>query len=157
MTKYCEVACLAVIVVAGFIPDAMADKLPKSAQPMSTADVSAMYSGKTADWGSARAYFAPDGSVIGYNSKEKGTFKGSWSVSSNRNCMKIRWKSTKTGESGNSTDCWDWFRDGKKIWTLWSTHYDGSQPKKDDYYQGEVKKLKAGDRVSKQYAKLTGG
>ena len=144
-----------VSILAAQVSAALADNLPKSAKPMSAGEVRAVYSGKSAVWDDARAFFAPDGGVIGYNSKEKVTFSGSWSVSSNRNCMKVAWKSTKSADSGKSSDCWQWYKDGKKIWTLWSTRYDGSKPKKDDYYQGEVKSLKAGDKVSKEYAKLT--
>ncbi len=69
--------------------------------------------------------------------------------------MKVSWKKIKSGDSGTATDCWKWYKDGKKIWTLWSTHYDGSKPKKGDYYQSEAKILKAGDKVSEEYAKLT--
>jgi hypothetical protein len=138
------------------VSTALADNLPKNAKPMSADEVRSVYSGKSAVWdASTRAFFAPNGTVIGYNLKEKVTFTGSWAVSSNRNCMNVSWKKIKSGDTGKSTDCWQWYKDGKKIWTLWSTHYDGSKPKKGDYYQGEAKILKAGDKVSGEYTKLT--
>ncbi|RWP36846.1 DUF995 domain-containing protein [Mesorhizobium sp.] len=138
------------------VSTASADNLPKNAKPMSADEVRSVYSGKSAVWDTSnRAFFAPDGTVIGYNLKAKVTFTGSWAVSSNRNCMNIIWKKIKSGDSGKVSDCWEWYKDGKKIWTLWSTRYDGSKPKKGDYYQGEAKILKAGDKVSGEYAKLT--
>lgn len=142
-------------VLAAHVSVACADNLPENAKPMSANEVRSIYSGKSAVWNDARAFFAPDGSVTGYNTKEKVTFSGSWTVSSNRNCMNITWQKFKSSDSGKSSDCWDWYKDGKKIWTLWSVRYDGSKPKKGDYYQGEIKNLKAGDKVSKGYAKLT--
>ena len=145
-----------VSILATNVSVAWAENLPKSAKPMSAEEVRSLYSGKSAIWGAdARAFFASDGSVIGYNTKENVTFSGSWTVSSNRNCMNIAWKAIKSSKSGKSSDCWDWYKDGKKIWGFWSVRYDGSKPKKGDYDQGEMKTLKAGDKVSKGYAKLT--
>lgn len=91
----------------------------------------------------------------GFNLEGKATYTGRWSVNNNVVCMKVNWKAIKGSDKGTSTDCWTWFVQGKRLYTLWSTRYDGSKPKKNDYYQGENKTLKKGDLASKKIAELS--
>lgn len=134
---------------------AHAIQLSKAWTPLTAKEVRAVYSGKTAQWSKTTVYFGPDGNIMGHDKKKTTVFSGTWSVSANRACMNVVWKVVKTGKSGKATDCWDWYSGDHKMWTLWSKHYDGSKPGKDDYYAHEIKKLKAGNLVAKEYARLT--
>jgi hypothetical protein len=145
---------IAVITLVTLSAPVQADKLPKSAKPLSPQEITKIYSGNSSDWKASSAYFAPDGTVKGYVGKPKikSTFKGNWAVSDNEVCMEFS-----TQDGFNSTDCWKYWRSGKDILTLWSRHFDGSAV--DDvngYYKNEVAKLKAGDLVSAKYAEAGG-
>ena len=156
MIRFLKVAACCAGLTAALISPVLADQLPKGAKPVSSAELEKIYAGKTADWSSkVRAYFAPDKTVRGFNLEGEVTYTGRWSVKENAVCMKVNWKAIKGADSGTGTDCWTWFFQGKKLYTLWSTRYDGSKPKKNDYYQGENKTLKNGDLVSKKIAELT--
>jgi hypothetical protein len=99
-------------------------------------------------------YFASNGKAKGYTNKRTATMAGTWSVSGNRVCMHMHWKAVKGSKHGKSTDCWDWYSDGKGQWTLWSRRYTHEKPKANEYYRGETNVLRQGDGVSAEYAKL---
>jgi hypothetical protein len=140
---------------AVFADAAIAQKLPKNATPLTNEEVIALYSGNTAVWKGSRAYFAPDNKVKGiFGEKAKRvTYSGEWSAADNEVCMKNRPK----GDPALYTDCWKWWRSGKKLLTLWSVHYDGSKAdEKNGYYDKEAKALKKGDLLTKEYEELGG-
>lgn len=135
---------------------AFAGHLPAGSKPVPSSRVRSIYSGKTAHWKISTVYFAPNGRVKGYTNDRKTTLNGTWSVSGNRACMHVRWHDLKRGKHGKSTDCWDWYLHGRKKWTLWSVHYNGTKPKPNDYYTGEEKNLRRGDGASRTLATLNG-
>ncbi len=156
-TRISAVAAALVLCAASV---AWADALPDGAKPISAKWLAKYYAGKSADWDSSKAYFAPDGTVKGINTSDggKSIFWGKWSAKGNEVCMVNSWKNLSSGKTGSgSTDCWKWYAaaDGT-LWQLWSVHYDGTKPGKDDYYAGEDKKLRKGDIVSKTFDKLNG-
>lgn len=137
---------------------AYADQLPKSAKALTTDEIKILYANHTAVWKpNSMAYFAPDGSVKGIY--KNGTYSGTWAVTGNESCMMSQGTDAKTKASVGKTytDCWQWFRDSKnKYWTLWSKHFDGSKVKKNDYYDGEIKKLRIGDLASAKVDAMNG-
>ncbi len=149
------IACIAFSVLTSAATDAVADKLPKNATPLTPDEVRAIYSGKTAVYSSSDVYFDPNGTTKGIFGKPKATttFKGTWDVKDNERCMSNKAK----GDPKTYTDCNAFWRSEKKIYSLWTVHYDGSKPDKvNGYWTGEVKLQKSGDRVSKKYAAMNG-
>jgi hypothetical protein len=138
---------LLVAIACSSATTAVADKLPKSAKPLTADEIKSIYSNHTAVWKPTnKAYFAQDGKVWGIY--DGGTFEGSWNVTGNEGCMMNKSTDAKTKKSDGKTytDCWTWYRDNKnKYWSLWSKHFDGSPVTKNDYWDGEIKKLKIGD------------
>ena len=136
------------------LQSASAGELPASAVKLSSAEIKALYSGKTADWSRSQAYFAPNGTTKNVSKQGKWVGNGTWTVRGNRICMKTKGTSFSSGKAWSVRDCWSWFRDGKKTWTLWSVRFNGEKPSKKDYYTGEAKKLKTGDRTKRRYNRL---
>lgn len=134
---------------------AWAGKLPKDAVELTAAEVKAIYSGKTGIYDVSSIYYASDGTTKGIFGKPKvtATFKGTWSVSGNEMCAKNKPK----GDPKIYRDCNKFWRSGKRIYDLWSVHYDGSKPDlKSGYVTTTVKKLRDGDLVAKKYAAAGG-
>lgn len=151
---------IAIAVLAVGANHAQADKLPKSAKPLSADQVKALYADHTVIQKSGDVmYFAPDGTVKG--TYPAGYFTGTWTVKDNEACMMSSGTDSKTKVSDGKvyTDCWKWFKDAKgKHWTMWSVRFDGSKPgKKDDFYSSEYGKLKAGDHASGKFKAMGGG
>lgn len=129
---------------------AFADKLPKDAVKLDPSELRSLYAGKSSNWSKSRAYFAPDGTYY-LARKDKSLYaEGRWTVNGNKICANLSWVDVKTKKSGRHTDCWTWYKAGKTYWTLWS----GDKDKKNGYYDGELKKLSNGDKVSKSVATL---
>jgi hypothetical protein len=148
--------CLLGAVLTSFVcGSAWADKLPKDAVELAADEVKAIYSGKTGIYSVSSMYYAPDGTTKGIYGKPKitATFKGTWSVNGNEMCTKNKAK----GDPKTYRDCNKFWRSGKKLYDLWSVHYDGSKPDlKGGYATDTMKKLKKGDLVSKKYAAAGG-
>lgn len=139
----------------------LADPLPADARPLGPNSITRIYAGSTANWSSSRAHFAADGTVQGIHKGDSGTslFWGNWAVSGNEICMTNQYRNLDTGEAGTlQPDCWQWFIDGnRKTWTLWSKHFDGSAPDlANGFYDGELGKLRRGDTVRADFARLNG-
>ena len=101
---------------------------------------------------SSDLYYDPNGTTKGV-SKAKKPFKGTWTVNGNEFCMSNKAK----GDPKTYTDCNQFWRSGKKVYSLWSVHYDGSKPNKvNDYSPNEMKNFKQGDLVSKRYIAMGG-
>lgn len=152
---------LIALALAALALPATADPLPKGARPMSQKALFKLYAGTTTDWNTSSAYFAPDGTVKGLAGKKRlgdTLYWGSWTVTGNEVCMNVQYRNRTNGDTGASSDCWKWFLDGdKKPWTLWSRHYDGSEPDlANGYYDGELAKMSRGDRISARFDKLQG-
>ena len=154
---------LASSALAGFACQmAWADKLPKDAVKLKAAEVKAIYSGTTGVYGVSSIYYAPDGTIKGIFEKPNGifgifgkkvtsTFKGTWQVNGNEICAR------KQGKGAPKVNCNKFWRTGKKLYTLWSTHADGSKPDtRNGYYTNELRLHKKGDLVSKKYAAAGG-
>jgi hypothetical protein len=133
----------------------LADKLPQNATPMTSDEVTTLYSGNSAIWSNSKAFFAPDHKVKGVfgKGKDRITYSGEWSVKDNELCV----SNTAKGDPKVYTDCWKWWRAEDKTLTLWSVHYDGSKADLDDgYYDDEAEKIKQGDQVTKEFEELGG-
>ncbi len=141
----------AVVILALLSSSALAEKLPADANPLTSADVKALYAGKSADWSTTRAYFAPNGKFLTV-AKDGSWFNenGEWTVKGNKICATSRWKDEKTGQNKSSNDCWTWFKVGPKYLSLWS----GEKNNVNGYYAKELDKMVAGDEVSPVVAKL---
>lgn len=141
-----------VILLAGV---AFAEALPPGTTPLSSDAVAKIYSGKTALWKDSDVYFAPDGTAKGVLGKPKttGATMGTWAVSGNEMCL----YAFRQHEGATFRDCYKYWRDGKRLLTLWSGHSDGTPVDlRDGYYTGEEDKLKPGDLVSARYAAAGG-
>jgi hypothetical protein len=128
---------------------AFADSLPKTAIPMNAESVKKMYSGNSAIWKDSDVYFLPDGSVQGVFGKPTVTdlIVGSWSVSGNEICV----YTFQTKQPTPFRDCYQYWRDGKRIIALWSIHADGSAVDSNNGYHSGEDRLKPGDLVSDKY------
>jgi hypothetical protein len=144
-------ATITLLVTSAFAGNALADKLPKDAVKLSASEVQALYADKTSDWSRINSYFAPDGKylLVGKNGQFLG--EGRWSVKDNEMCTDVLIKGVKDGGSKKFKDCWAWYKQGAKYWTLWS----GEKNKKSGYYSNELQKLLTGDKVSKKYEELS--
>lgn len=134
----------------------LADKLPKNAKPMSTAELKKIYSGNSQVWDKSQVYFSPDMNTKGvFGRPASHTFSGKWSVNGNKVCMNNKSVDVKTKKSDGKTytDCWTFYKEGNKTWSLWSNNYD-KQMTENDYWTKELGTLKKGDKVSKNYQKL---
>jgi hypothetical protein len=134
---------------------ALADDMPKGAVKLTKAEATAIYAGKTARWvnggdDDAIAYFAPDGVILMHGPKKNWYGEGRWTVSSNKVCQQIKWHGLDGNSGSGKKHCWTWVRDPKgKLWDLWS----GEDPKH-GWWDGELKKLSKGDKVTKTYNAL---
>jgi len=144
-----------VAILVAFSAPAGAGKLPKDAKPMTAEEVTAIYSGNSALWKLSKVYFSPEKKVMGVFGKgsKRAIFSGEWSVTDNEICM----NNTAKGDPKTYTDCWKWWHAGKKTIALWSVHYDNSKvDTKNGYSDEELKYIKSGDKVSKEYEELGG-
>jgi hypothetical protein len=126
-------------------------KLPKTATPMTTEEITAMLSGNSIDFKMVQYYFAPDGKLLGVDPKNKWTADGTWDVKGNTWCLHSVWHSPDGKKSENYEQCSEKYRDGKKIYT--------KNTKGEDQWLGDIttdqeKKMKKGDIVSAKLAKL---
>lgn len=139
--------CLGVMLAASPI---MAKKLSKNAKALNAAQVKTIYAGKTATWSRSKAYFAPDGTfyLIG---KKKGWYgQGKWTVRKNKMCWSMTVHIMKDGKKRKKKNqCTKWVIDGKKYLSLWH-----ESDKKDGWYDGEQKKLRRGDSVTRTFKSL---
>ena len=129
---------------------AQADSLPKTAEKLTAAQAKALYAGKSSNWEKSRAYFAPDGTVSLFKKDKTVWAEGQWTVNGNKVCMSVNWHDLKDKSQGKHSDCWLWYRDGKRYLTLWS----GEKDKTNGYWDGELKMLAKGDKVTKTVAAL---
>jgi hypothetical protein len=147
ITRVAPLALAAVLAAGG----ASGEALPSGAHAVSGATVLGLYSGKTAVWKDSDVYFAPDGTAKGIIGKPKitGVLMGTWAVSGNEMCL----YAFRQNEGATFRDCYKYWRDdNKRLFTLWSSHSDGTPvDDKDGYYAGEQDRLKAGDLVSDKY------
>ncbi|MCR9282588.1 MAG: DUF995 domain-containing protein [Rhodobacteraceae bacterium] len=149
MNKILFSAALALLVSTQF---ASADKLPKSAEPLTATELSALYKGNSTNWKNSNAFFADDGRylIIGKNQKWYGD--GKWTVKGNKLCASMSWNTIDKKEGGKANDCWTWYKSGKK----YLTHWEGNTGRSDGYNDSEIKKLSKGDKVTKKYKQLAG-
>lgn len=106
-----------------------AASLPKGATELSSAEVKAMYSGKSADWKSVRVHFAPDGTAKLVRKDKKAYGEGKWSVSGNEMCMTITPIDVAKGKRRAMKDCYSWHQSGDRYFMRWS----GDEGKNDAY------------------------
>nr|CAD6610010.1 hypothetical protein RTCK_02234 [Rhizobium sp. TCK] len=130
---------------------AFADQLPKEAVRLTSAEVKAIYAGKTTNWPSSNGYFAPDGSFLQVEKKGSWVAEGKWRVQENEMCVDSTMRDFKGGELKKSTNCWTWYKHGKRYLTRWSGDKGGDNA----YWDGAIKTLSSeGDMVPKKYKKL---
>jgi Protein of unknown function (DUF995) len=141
------------LVLGGLLAFGTADaknegKLPKAAVPLTAEETKALFSGSTINWGDAQAYWAPDGTSIGYyhKGKVKSFAEGTWTVNGNEMCYDNGWRDAdKTKPVFNDNRCAKYYKVKKVIWT--------ENTKDEDKWMGDIwtginKKLKKGDLVS---------
>jgi hypothetical protein len=133
---------------------AMAAKLPSTATPMTPEDVTKVFSGKTLLAPNSDTFVMPQGTTKGVVGKPKitGPFTGTWSVSGNEFCM----ENVSPGETTSMKDCIKLWRDGRKVYTLWTARSDGKGIDYVDGYDPFLPKTRAGDIVSQRYQKAGG-
>lgn len=139
-----------VAIMLAAVTTASAATLPKGATELSSAEVKAMYEGKSSDWKSVKVFFAPDGSAKMVRKDKKAYGDGKWTVSGNKMCLSIN--AVQVADKSNRTvdDCYSWFRSGDKHFMRWS----GDESKADAYRDDEPTRLAKGDMVSKDHAAL---
>lgn len=139
-----------------------ADTLPKNAVPLSSAEVSAIYSGKSIIWrgGKNGAYLASSGKAIGVytdwhddikpNEKWTGYWAGTWSTRGNQMCIRYSgYDLVDKKPFPADMMCWKWYRAGSAYYTIQSKMERGKRPSgPNDYYTKEATKLRSGDRIS---------
>jgi hypothetical protein len=128
-----------------------AGKLPAGATPMPTDEIKQALSGNSIDFKVAKYYFAPDGSLLGIDQKQKGFADGTWTVTGNTWCLDSAWHSADKTKVFNFALCNEKYKLGKKIFT--------KNTKGEDQYLGDVstdqeKKMRKGDIVSAAVTKL---
>ena len=132
-----------------------ADSLPKGAVPLTTSEIVGIYSGKTGIYRVTDEYYAPDFTTRGVWGKPKPrfAFSGRWSARGNEFCVTNRAK----GDLRTFTDCDRYWRVGRKIFALWTVHYDRSQTDPTSGFRVKsFAALRQGDRVSARYRALGG-
>jgi Protein of unknown function (DUF995) len=129
-----------------FTHAAISETLPSGAKPMTDAEVTALYSGKTKVFTHSSMYFAPDHTMIG--AAQGKPIKGTWSVSSNQLCLQTK---------GGGKDCWKWWSDNGRPIALWAVRsYGPKSNPTNDFSSEEAGHLQAGDSGSASY-KDSGG
>ena len=139
----------------------VADTLPKNAIPLSSAEVRAIYAGKSVIWRhKSGAYFASNGKVISVytnwhndinpSQKWTGYTTGTWSASGNQMCWRYGgYDLTENKAWSGGLECWKWSRSGSKYYTIPSKKPPGTYPAgANDYYTGERSKIRSGDRIT---------
>ncbi|MGP4671128.1 DUF995 domain-containing protein [Agrobacterium salinitolerans] len=141
-----------VFVIATFLFGGMAtaDNLPQQAVKLTSQEVVAIYSGKTIEWRRSRAVFSPDGTFLLVGKNDEFVASGTWSVRENELCASYELMDLKGSSTKKGKDCWAWYREGKKYWTLWN----GDEDKGGGYYDDELDKLSKGDQVTAIYQEL---
>jgi hypothetical protein len=136
-----------------------ADPLPKGAKPLSAKQITQLFAGNSQLWETSKAYFSPDGTVIGvYGKPPTSTYAGKWTVKKNKICMTNLPTNIKTGKTADRTytDCWIFYTDGTNVWSSYSNDYEDGKGPNEDFWDEELKTLKKGDQVSGLYKKYTG-
>ncbi len=137
---------------------ACADPLPQGAKPLSSKQISKIYSGNSAVWDKSMVFFAPDGTTTGvFGKPPSAIFSGTWEIVKNKICMvntPTNIKSHKV-DTRTYTDCWIYYVDGKTILTSYYNDFQEGKGPNEDYYDGEIGNLKRGDVVSQKYAKYS--
>jgi hypothetical protein len=135
-------------------------KLPEGAVPLSAAETRALYVGHTVKYilsdGVVHYTWRPDGKTLGIwegTNGEASYADGNWSVSDNQFCFEATWYDNKTGkENMKYAPCKQWWKLGRARWTK---NASGGEDKwLGDIYDNEIKKMSAGDQVSKKFAAI---
>lgn len=142
------------VAIALSVGPSAAEKLPPDAKPMSSQELKAIFAGNSQIWQKSRVYFAPDMTTKGlYGAPVTHSFSGKWNVKGNTICMNNKSIDVKSKKSDGKTytDCWKFFKSGKRVLSLYSNNF-GHKTTENDYWDSELKTLKKGDQISKRYA-----
>ena len=143
LRRRCLLAALTLTLLASC--PARGETLPASAKPMSADAIVALYSGNTKVFAHSAMFFSPDKSMKGV--AEGRPISGRWSVSGNQICL----------QTNNGKDCWKYWRDGDRTFTLWAVRSYGARLNPaDDFTQDEVTHIQAGDLASDKYMQAGG-
>jgi len=145
LRAHCIIATVTFILSLSASGSAQSETLPATAKPMSAGDIEALYAGKTKVFSQSSMYFAPDKTMKGV--AQERPISGRWSVSGNQICLQIK----------ERKDCWKYWRDGDRIFTIWAVRsYGPKLNPADDYTQDEVNHLQNGDLASEKYTQAGG-
>ena len=134
---------------------AAAGDLPSAAVPLTSEEATQLWSGKTALYKASSFYFAPDGTAKGFYGKPpKAALVGTWAANGNELCLTSR--GFGPDDSKPTVNCNKFWKDGKKIWSLWSVHFDNSPVDPRGYWDKETSQYRPGNLVEKEYKKLGG-
>ena len=141
---------LTIIFLLAFAIPCSAAKLPKDATPMATDQITNLYADHTISTKVSDIFFSKDGKTMGVFGKPKikSVFSGTWEVKGNEFCM----HNSPQGETKVYTDCNKFWMSGKKMYNLWSAHYDGSNPDTVGGYDPAPLKLRSGNTVADKYS-----
>jgi hypothetical protein len=137
-----------------FAGPAAAVPLPATATPLSDAELSKLLIGRTFLTPTMDAFVAPGGSTKGVVGKPKitGTFTGHWTISGNEFCM----ATTAQGQTAEVKDCLKVWRDGPRLYSLYTARSDGVAVDDQQGYLSYGPRTRAGDVVSGRYTKAGG-
>jgi hypothetical protein len=147
-TLILALAGLAVASPAAAVP------LPQTAAPVSEAEMAKLFTGRTFLTPSMDAFIAPGGSTKGVVGKPRitGTFTGRWAITGNEFCM----TTTAQGQSAEAQDCIKVWRDGPRLYSLYSSRSDGIAVDDKQGYLPYGPRTRTGDVVTGRYTKAGG-
>lgn len=133
---------------------ALAVPLPSTAVPMTKEEVVQIHVGRTLQAPDSDTFIADDGTTKGVYGKPKiiDTFTGKWTVTDNEFCM----ENQPASSSAPTKDCTKFWKDGRRVFVLWSVRSDGKDVDTVNGYQPFLPKRRTGDVVSGRY-KAAGG
>ncbi|TIS49133.1 DUF995 domain-containing protein [Mesorhizobium sp.] len=147
---------LSVLIAGLATTPALSETMPKGAAPVTSADISSMFEGKTYTFKEKAQngktvniswFLGADGKMLGYTGNGPSFAVGTWTASDGKLCVSNKWKGS-WGES-TSGDCQLWARDTKNPKKLYRAEIS-----KGGDYTAYKPSLKAGDSISKEIEAL---
>lgn len=151
-----KVLTLSILIVGLATIPALSETMPKGAAPMTSADISSMFGGKTYTFKEKGAngkavniswFLSTEGKMLGYTGNGPSYAVGTWTASDGKLCVSNKWKGS-WGES-TSGDCQLWAGDTKNPKKLYRAEIT-----KGGDYTAYKPNLKLGDSISMEIEAL---